>query len=291
MEQYALLGEEEEQRFARRWREFGDRRALDALVRSHLKLAAKVARGYKGYGLPIADVVAEANVGLVVAATRFEPDHGARFSTYARWWIKASIHDYILRSWSLVKIGTTAAQKKLFFRLRSEARKLPANPLTLTPEAAGTIAKNLDVTVQDVVEMDARLRGDMSLNRPINNNDGGTVEWEAMLVDESPDAEELLADHDETARKAGALSAALEVLTQRERQIFEARRLTENPPTLAELADRLSISSERVRQIETRAFQKVKRATLNYLKPSRLELDHATDVDDTDARYSEAELV
>ena len=288
MEQYAFLGEEEEQRFARRWRELGDRRALDALVRSHLKLAAKVAHGYRGYGLPIADVVSEANVGLVVAATRFEPDRGARFSTYARWWIKASIHDYILRSWSLVKIGTTAAQKKLFFRLRSEVRKLPDNLLTLTPEAASTIATNLDVSLQDVVEMDSRLRGDMSLNRPISNNDGGMVEWEAMLVDDSPDAEELLANYDENARKAGALSAALEVLTQRERQIFEARRLTENPPTLAELACTLAISSERVRQIETRAFQKVKRATLGYLKPGRPALEHA-DIDEPHAECSEME--
>src|SRR6201988_2171910 len=171
MEQYALLGVEEEQRFARRWREFGDRRALDALVRSHLKLAAKVARGYKGYGLPIADVVAEANVGLVVAATRFEPDHGARFSTYAKWWIKAAIHDYILRSWSLVKIGTTRAQRKLFFGLRREMRKLARDPVQLNAETAELIAHKLDVTPQEVIEMDCRLGGDISINKPIANDE------------------------------------------------------------------------------------------------------------------------
>src|SRR6201988_2913686 len=189
MEQYALLGVEEEQRFARRWREFGDRRALDALVRSHLKLAAKVARGYKGYGLPIADVVAEANVGLVVAATRFEPDHGARFSTYARWWIKASIHDYILRSWSLVKIGTTAAQKKLFFRLRSAKSKIAAlESGDLHPDQVALIAKNLDVTSQDVVDMNRRLGGDKSINAPMHN-DGETGEWQDNLIDKSPSPE------------------------------------------------------------------------------------------------------
>jgi RNA polymerase sigma-32 factor len=275
MEQYALLDEEEEQRFARRWREFGDRHALDALVKSHLRLAAKVARRYRGYGLPISDITAEANVGLVVAATRFEPDRGSRFSTYALWWMKASIHDYILRSWSLVKIGTTGAQKKLFFRLRGEIRKLAGNTASLTPEVATIIAQNLDVTPQDVIEMDCRLRGDMSLNKPMDD-DGRKVDWEAMLVDGSPDAEVILAEQDERAQRASALSAALDVLTDRERQVFEARRLTDNPPTLANLADQLEISPERVRQIENVAFEKVKRAAIGRLKPASLAFHQTT---------------
>jgi RNA polymerase sigma-32 factor len=267
MKQYGLLDEEQEQRFARRWREFRDRDALDALVTSHLRLAAKVARGYRGYGLPLADVISEANVGLVVAASRFEPDRGSRFSTYALWWIKASIHDYILRSWSLVKIGTTTAQKKLFFRLRAEARKLASSAASLTPETANVIAHNLGVSARDVIEMDCRLRGDLSLNKPIDD-DGTTVEWEALLVDGSPDPEVIVAEDDETTQQAGALSAALEVLTHRERQVFEARRLTDNPPTLATLASEMAISPERVRQIENRAFEKVKRAAIGFLRPN-----------------------
>ncbi|WP_084799937.1 RNA polymerase factor sigma-32 [Bradyrhizobium sp. Ai1a-2] len=277
MEQYSLLDAEQEQQFARRWHELGDQAALHALVKSHLRLAAKVARHYRGYGLPLADVIAEANVGLVVAAQRFEPNRGSRFSTYALWWIKASIHEYILRSWSLVKIGTTAAQKKLFFRLRSEIRKVSNNRTTLTPEIANTVAEHLGVTAADVIEMDGRLRGDFSLNKPMDD-DGQTAEWETMLVDDSPDAEVILAERDETTQQTSALSAALKVLTPRERQVFEARRLTDNPPTLAELASRLDISPERVRQIENHAFEKVKRAAVGYLRTDRLTPDAVVNV-------------
>lgn len=258
---FDLLEPAREQQLARRWQERRDRSATDELVTSHLRLAAKVARGYKGYGLPIADLIAEANLGLVIAASRFEPGHGARFSSYALWWIKATIHEYILRSWSLVKIGTTAAQKKLFFRLRGEMRKVASETTVLTPEIAQVVAENLEVTVRDVIEMDSRLCGDLSLNARVSDGDQ-SAEWEATLVDESPDAEEIVAEHDEATCRSRALRGALEVLTERERRVFEARRLAEPPVTLDQLGCELSISSERVRQIETRAFGKVKRATI-----------------------------
>ena len=235
---------------------------MNALVTSHLRLAAKVARGYKGYGLPLADVIAEANLGLVIAASRFEPGRGARFSTYAVWWIKASVHEYILRSWSLVRIGTTAAQKKLFFKLRSEMRKAAGGAMAaLTPDVAETIAERLDVTAREVIEMDSRLNGDMSLNARVGDDEQGT-EWEALLVDQAIDAETVLADHEQTERRTNALRVALGMLTARERHILEARRLAECPVTLDQLGFELSISSERVRQIEIRAFAKVRRAAI-----------------------------
>lgn len=258
---FDLLERGREQQLARRWQERRDKSATDELVTSHLRLAAKVARGYKGYGLPIADLIAEANLGLVIAASRFEPGHGARFSSYALWWIKATVHEYILRSWSLVKIGTTAAQKKLFFRLRGEMRKFAGEAAVLTPEVAQVVANNLEVTARDVIEMDGRLCGDLSLNTRVGDGDR-SAEWEATLVDESPDAEEIVAEHDEKTRRSAALRAALVVLTEREQRVFEARRLAEEPLTLEQLGSELSISSERVRQIETSAFAKVKRATL-----------------------------
>jgi RNA polymerase sigma-32 factor len=262
IKRYDLLEPGQEQRLALRWQETRDRGAVDLLVTSHLRLAAKVARGYKGYGLPMADLIAEANLGLVIAASRFEPGHGARFSSYAVWWIKASVHDYILRSWSLVRIGTTAAQKKLFFRLRSEMRKATCGATAvLTPEVVETIAKRLDVTARDVIEMDSRLNGDMSLNARVGDDEQGT-EWEALLVDQAADAETLLADHQQTERRSSALRFALGELTARERHVLEARRLTECPVTLDQLGDELSISSERVRQIEIRAFAKVRRAAI-----------------------------
>lgn len=259
---YELLEREQEQQLARRWQERRDCEAANALVTSHLRLAAKVARGYKGYGLPIADLMAEANLGLVIAASRFEPGRGSRFSTYAIWWIKATIHEYILRSWSLVRIGTTAAQKKLFFRLRGEMRKAAGGAMTgLTPDVAEAIAVKLEVSTRDVMEMDRRLHGDLSLNARVGGDEIAT-EWEALLVDESTDAETVLADQDQKERRTSALGIALNALTERERYVFEARQLAEQPPTLAELGLELSISSERVRQIEIRAFAKVKRAAL-----------------------------
>ncbi|WP_426614421.1 RNA polymerase sigma factor RpoH [Bradyrhizobium sp. McL0616] len=259
---YDLLEPGQEQQLARRWQETRDRSAADALVTSHLRLAAKLARGYKGYGLPLVDLIAEANLGLVIAASRFEPGRGARFSSYAIWWIKANIHDYVLRSWSLVKIGTTAAQKKLFFKLRSEIRKANGSVMAgLTPDVVEVIAGKLAVTARDVIEMDARLNGDLSLNARIGDEEGGT-ELEALLVDGAVDAETVLVDHEQMDLRTKALRAALGGLTARERRVFEARRLTECPVTLDRLAHELSVSSERVRQIEARAFAKVKRAVI-----------------------------
>ena len=250
---FKLLERGQEQQLARRWQEQRDRGATDALVTSHLRLAAKVARRYQGYGLPLADIVAEANLGLVIAASRFEPGHGSRFSTYALWWIKATIHDYILRSWSLVKIGTTSAQRKLFFKLRREVQKFAKGATVLSPETVAAVAESLQVSPRDVVDMDGRLAGDLSLNTPVTN-DEGAVEWGDMLVDKAPDAEAIVAEHDESSRQENALHAALDVLTERERRVFAARRLTEDPPTLEQLGREMAISSERVRQIELIIF-------------------------------------
>ena len=264
-----LLEPEQEKQLARRWHELGDRKAADELVTRHLQFAAKVAKRYKGYGLPLADIVAEANLGLVIAASRFDPDRGARFSTYALCWMKATILDYILRSWSLVRIGTTCAQKRLFFRLRSEMSKLAGTPVQLNAQAAETVASNLGVAAREVIEMDCRLKGDASLNSPIND-EGQTVEWEAMLVDPAPNAETILLEQERGVRQKGALYAALNVLTERQRQVFVARRLAQKPPTLDQLAHKMSISAERVRQIEAQAFAKVKQAVRNHLGASEL---------------------
>jgi RNA polymerase sigma-32 factor len=265
IKRFNLLDCGEEQKLARRWQEQRDRKATDALVTSHLRLAAKVARRYQGYGLPLADLVSEANLGLVLAASRFQPGRNARFSSYALWWIKATIHDYILRSWSLVKIGTTVTQKKLFFRLRGEMRKVGSAMGALTPETAAVIAENLEVNPGDVVEMDRRLGGDLSLNARIGH-DEQAAEWETMLVDDKPNAEQIVAAQDEAESRAKALRAALGALTERERRVFEARRLADQPLTLDELGRELSVSSERVRQIETQAFAKVRRAVLRAVR-------------------------
>ncbi|MCK1316602.1 RNA polymerase factor sigma-32 [Bradyrhizobium sp. 15] len=256
---FGMLESEHEQELARRWKESRDQDAVHALVTSHLRLAHKVARSYQGYGLPLADLMAEASVGLVLAASKYQPDRGSRFSTYAAWWIRASIHEYILRSWSLVKIGTTAAQKKLFFRLRGEKRRLKSDAVGVTPELAEQIARSLAVTPREVIDMDCRLSGDLSLNSPVNREEG-IGEWQDMLQDEAPNAELLLADSEEGTQQADAMHAAVNMLTGRERRVLVARRLTDDPPTLDQLARELSISSERVRQIEVCAFMKVKRA-------------------------------
>ena len=260
IKRYRLLEQEQEQQLARRCRKLGEQRALDALITSHLRLAASVARRYQRYGLPLPDIIAEANLGLVLAASRFEPGHRARFSTYALWWIKAAILDYVLRSWSIVKIGTSRVQRKLFFGLRREIRKLAREPVQLNAETAELIAHKLDVTSREVIEMDRRLEGDVSLDKPITNGEGRAVEWEALLVDPSPNPETTVTERDQEVRQAQALRTGLTVLTGRERRVFEARRLTETPPTLEQLAVELSVSPVRVRQIELSALAKVKRA-------------------------------
>ena len=257
---FPMLEPQEEYMLARRWREHGDRDAAHKLVTSHLRLVAKIAMGYRGYGLPISEVVSEGNVGLMQAVKRFEPEKGFRLATYAMWWIKAAIQEYILRSWSLVKMGTTANQKKLFFNLRKAKSKISAlDEGDLRPDQVQVIAKRLGVTEQEVVDMNRRLGGDSSLNAPIRD-DGDSGEWHDWLDDESPNQERILAEHEESDNRHQALIGALDVLNERERRIFEARRLSDEPVTLEELASEFGVSRERVRQIEVRAFEKVQKA-------------------------------
>jgi RNA polymerase sigma-32 factor len=257
---FPMLEPQEEFMLAKRWREHGDRDAAHRLVTSHLRLVAKIAMGYRGYGLPIAEVVSEGNVGLMQAVKRFEPDKGFRLATYAMWWIKAAIQEYILRSWSLVKMGTTANQKKLFFNLRKAKSKISAlEEGDLRPDQVKLIAKRLGVTEQDVIDMNRRLGGDMSLNAPIRD-DGDAGEWQDWLADDSTDQESRLAESEESDNRRQALSDALTVLNERERRIFEARRLADDPMTLEDLAAEFGVSRERVRQIEVRAFEKVQKA-------------------------------
>jgi len=260
---FPMLEPQEEFMLAKRWREHGDRDAAHKLVTSHLRLVAKIAMGYRGYGLPISEVISEGNVGLMQAVKRFEPDKGFRLATYAMWWIKASIQEYILRSWSLVKMGTTANQKKLFFNLRKAKSKISAlQEGDLRPDQVQTIAKRLGVTEQDVVDMNRRLGGDASLNAPIRE-DGDSGEWQDWLADDSESQETVMAEHEELDNRRKALSSALSVLNDRERRIFEARRLADDPVTLEELAEEFGVSRERVRQIEVRAFEKVQKAVKN----------------------------
>jgi RNA polymerase sigma-32 factor len=257
---FPMLEAEEESVLAKRWREHGDADAAHKLVTSHLRLAAKIAVGYRGYGLPISEVISEGNVGLMQAAKRFDPQKGFRFATYAMWWIKAAIQEYILRTWSLVKMGTTANQKKLFFNLRKAKSKISAlEEGDLRPDQVKLIAKRLGVTEQDVVDMNRRLGGDVSLNAPIRD-DGDSGEWQDWLVDEVSDQETRLVEDEESDNRKKALGEALSVLNERERRIFEARQLADDPMTLEDLAVEFGISRERVRQIEVRAFQKVQRA-------------------------------
>ncbi len=260
---FPMLERQEEYMLAKRWREHDDRDAAHHLVTSHLRLVAKIAMGYRGYGLPISEVVSEGNVGLMQAVKRFEPDKGFRLTTYAVWWIKASIQEYILRSWSLVKVGTTANQKKLFFNLRKAKSKISAlEEGDMHPDQVKLIAKRLGVTEQDVVDMNRRLGGDASLNAPIRN-DGEPGEWQDWLVDHSPTQEAIMAEHEELDHRRQALNGAIGVLNARERRIFEARRLSDEPMTLEDLAPEFGVSRESVRQIEVRAFEKVQKAVKN----------------------------
>jgi len=260
---FPMLEPQQEYMLAKRWKEHGDRDAAHQLVTSHLRLVAKIAMGYRGYGLPISEVISEGNVGLMQAVKRFEPEKGFRLATYAMWWIKASIQEYILRSWSLVKMGTTANQKKLFFNLRKAKSKISAlQEGDLRPDQVQTIAKRLGVTEQDVVDMNRRLGGDASLNAPIRD-DGESGEWQDWLADDSESQETVMAEHEELDNRRKALSSALEVLNDRERRIFQARRLADDPVTLEDLAAEFGVSRERVRQIEVRAFEKVQRAVKN----------------------------
>src|SRR6266700_3331664 len=255
-----MLERQEEYMLAKRWREHGDRDAARKLVTSHLRLVTKIARDYRGYGLPISDAISEGNVGLMQAVERFEPEKGFRFATYAVWWIKAAIQEYILRSWSLVKMGTTANQKKVFFNLRKAQSKISIlDDGDMRLDQVKIIARRIGVTDMDVIYMNRRLGGDASLNAPIRD-DGNSGEWQDWLVDESPDQETTLAASKEFDNRRKTLSDALTVLNERERRIFETRRLAEEQITLAELAEEFGVSRERVRQIEVSAFEKVQKA-------------------------------
>jgi RNA polymerase sigma-32 factor len=258
---FPMLQPQEEYMLAKRYSEHGDTNAAHKLVTSHLRLVAKIAMGYRGYGLPIGEVISEGNVGLMQAVKKFEPERGFRLATYAMWWIKASIQEYILRSWSLVKMGTTANQKRLFFNLRKVKGKIQAlDEGDLRPDQITEIATRLNVSEDEVVSMNRRLSGDASLNAPIRASEGESGEWQDWLVDDHESQEQMLVEQDELENRRGMLGEAMKVLNDRERRIFEARRLSDEPMTLEELSAEFGISRERVRQIEVRAFEKVQDA-------------------------------
>jgi RNA polymerase sigma-32 factor len=262
---FPILEPQREYMLAKRYKEHDDSAAAHTLVTSHLRLVAKIAMGYRGYGLPIGEVVSEGNVGLMQAVKRFEPDRGFRLATYAMWWIKASIQEYILRSWSLVKMGTTANQKKLFFNLRKAKSQIQAlGEGDLRPEQVQTIATKLGVELHEVVEMNRRLGGDSSLNAPLSA-DGDSGDWQDFLVDDGATPDSLLAESEEKDNRSLALSRALLALNPRERRIIEARRLQDDGLTLEELSSEFGVSRERVRQIEVRAFEKLQAAVVREL--------------------------
>jgi RNA polymerase sigma-32 factor len=276
---FPMLEPQEEYMLAKRWREHEDPEAAHKLVTSHLRLVAKIAMGYRGYGLPIGEVISEGNVGLMQAVKRFEPERGFRLATYAMWWIRASIQEYILRSWSLVKMGTTASQKKLFFNLRKAKSQISAlDEGDMRPDQVNTIATKLGVSKQDVIDMNRRMSGDASLNAPLREE--GEGEWQDWLVDDSASQENLLVDREQADNRHVALHQALGVLNDRERRIFEARRLNDDPITLEQLSDEFDISRERVRQIEVRAFEKVQAA----VKAGMAKVEALPPVDEAGAR-------
>jgi RNA polymerase sigma-32 factor len=267
---FPMLEPDEEYMLAKRWREHGDSAAAQKLVTSHLRLVAKIAMGYRGYGLPVSELISEGNVGMMQAVKRFDPDRGFRLATYAMWWIRASIQEYILHSWSLVKMGTTAAQKKLFFNLRKVKGQLKAlEEGDLTPEHVKQIAEGLNVPEADVVSMNRRLHApDHSLNAPLKVE--GEGEWLDWLVDEKPSQEVALAERDELTKRRKLLTEAMTQLNDRERHIITERRLKDDPTTLEDLSQQYGISRERVRQIEVRAFDKLQKAIRNAAMEQRL---------------------
>jgi RNA polymerase sigma-32 factor len=257
---FPMLEPDEEFMLAKRYKEHEDPEAAQKLITSHLRLVAKIAMGYRGYGLPISEVISEGNVGLMHAVKRFEPDKGFRLATYAMWWIRAAIQEYVLRSWSLVKIGTTAAQKRLFFNLRKVKGQIAAlDDGNLHPDQIKQIATTLHVSEADVVSMNQRLTGDASLNAPMRADEGSS-EWQDWLVDDTPDQETTLGNSEEFDERMSFLEGAMGELNEREKAIFQARRLKDNPATLEELAQEYNVSRERIRQIEVRAFEKVQGA-------------------------------
>ena len=266
---FPLLAPEEEYMLAKRWKEHEDAEAARKLITSHLRLVAKIAMGYRGYGLPVSEIVAEGNVGLMQAVKRFDPERGFRLATYAMWWIRASIQEFILRSWSLVKIGTTSDQKKLFFNLRKAKNKINAiEEGDLSQAHVSKLADQLGVSEREVVNMNRRLSApDSSLNAPLRGD--GESEWQDWLADDSVDQETVMAESEEVAERRGLLDAALGELPEREREIIRARRLQDEPATLEELSHKFGISRERVRQIEVRAFDRLQRSMKNALREKR----------------------
>ena len=270
---FPMLEPQEEYMLAKRYAEHDDRQAAHRLVTSHLRLVAKIAMGYRGYGLPIGEVVSEGNVGLMQAVKRFDAERGFRLATYAMWWIKASIQEYILRSWSLVKMGTTANQKRLFFNLRKMKSRIQAlDEGDLKPDQVEHIATQLGVSAEEVISMNRRLSGDASLNAPIRATEGESGEWQDWLVDQSESQEAMLVEQDELDQRRTMLRQAMGVFNDRERRIFEARRLAEEPLTLEALSGEFDISRERVRQIEVRAFEKVQKSVRDAAEAARRQL-------------------
>jgi len=273
---FPMLQPEEEYMLARRWREHGDANAAQRLVTSHLRLVAKIAMGYRGYGLPLAELISEGNVGMMQAVKRFDPERGFRLATYAMWWIRASIQEYILHSWSLVKMGTTAAQKKLFFNLRRLKGKLQEiEDGDMSPESVKEIADTLAVSEEDVISMNRRLTGgDHSLNAPLRQDNDG--EWQDWLMDESETQETLVAEAQEMDKRRELLGEAMQTLNERERHILTERRLKDEPMTLEDLSKVYGISRERVRQIEVRAFEKLQKSMRNAAREKRLLMEEAS---------------
>jgi RNA polymerase sigma-32 factor len=267
---FPLLSPEDEYMFAKRWKEHSDPEAARRLVTSHLRLVAKIAMGYRGYGLPVSEIVSEGNVGLMQAVKRFDADKGFRLATYAMWWIRASIQEYVLRSWSMVKMGTTAAQKKLFFNLRKAKNNIGAiEEGDLTPDHTATLADQLGVTETEVTEMNRRLSGgDASLNAPLRSE--SESEWQDWLTDDTADQETRLAEREELGERHQLLVNAMKDLTERERDIIQARRLQDEPATLEELSQKYGVSRERVRQIEVRAFEKLQRGMKSAMSTAAL---------------------
>ena len=270
IKKFPMLDAEEEYMLAKNWRDIGDLKSAQKLVTSHLRLVAKIAMGYRGYGLPVSELVSEGNIGLMQAVKKFDPERGFRLATYAMWWIKASIQEYILRSWSLVKIGTTTAQKKLFFNLKKLKNKLSAETTgDLHPKHVDEISKRLNVKKEEVVSMDRRLQGkEKSLNDPINDEDG--LEWQDWLVDNNLDQELKLSQDQELNERKNLMNASINILNQREKEILIARRLSEDTTTLEDLSKKYKISRERIRQIEMKAFEKLQKAMLNAAKSNNL---------------------
>ena len=273
IKKFPILAPEEEYMLAKRWREHNDTDAAARLVNSHLRLVAKIAMGYRGYGLPVSELISEGNIGLMQGVKKFEPDRGFRLATYAMWWIRASIQEFILRSWSLVKMGTTAAQKKLFFNLRRMKNQIDAfEEGDLKPEAVAKIARDLGVTEDEVVSMNRRMGmgGDTSLNAPLRSSEDGEGQWQDFLASDEPLQDEVLADEEERQVRHELLGMALESLNERERHILTERRLVDEPKTLEDLSQVYNVSRERIRQIEVRAFEKLQAALIRLAGEQKL---------------------